>query len=116
MWWTKGELGTAKFFIILNPLTKHQDQNFTSPDIKESTFLKFSLGTYWCHKLQYLSSINFFCKTSYGQERKKKRKSEVQKFENVKDKRSFFVKIRSISDNFSKFYFDGKNKKSGHKL
>ena len=41
----------AKFFqehflyIILYQLTKHQEQNFTSPDIKESVFLKSSLGT-----------------------------------------------------------------------
>ena len=48
--------------------------------------------------------------------KKGKKSGEVQKFENVKDKKSFFVKIRSISDNFLKFHFDGKNKKSGHKL
>ena len=51
-WWTKVGLGTAKFFhenflyIIIYQLTKYQDQNFTSPDIKESAFLKSSLGTY----------------------------------------------------------------------
>ena len=27
-------------YIILYQLTKHQDKNFTSPDIKESVFLK----------------------------------------------------------------------------
>ena len=35
----------AKFFQESSIKTKHQDQNFTSPDIKESVFLKSSLGT-----------------------------------------------------------------------
>ena len=32
-------------------------------------------------------------------------KSEVQKFENVEDKRSFFGKIKSIFDNLLKVFF-----------
>ena len=36
--------------------------------------------------------------------RKKHRKREVQKFENLEDKRSFFGKIKSISDNFYKSF------------
>ena len=51
MRWIKVALRTAKFFrenflnIKLCQLTKYQDKNFTSPDIKESVFLKSSLGT-----------------------------------------------------------------------
>ena len=36
---------------------------------------------------------------------KKEGKSEVQKFENVEDERSFFGKIKSVSDNFLKVLF-----------
>ena len=50
-------------------------------------------------------------KTSNGQERKKERKSEVQKFENFEDKRSFSGKIKSSFDNLLEVLFDGKNKK-----
>ena len=51
MQWTKVGLRKAKFFhkkflyIILYHFIKCQDQNFTSPDIKESAFLRSSLGT-----------------------------------------------------------------------
>ena len=86
----------------------YQDQNFNSPDIKESAFLKSSLGTYWCHKLSHLSSTNFY-KISNGQERKKEGKNKVQKFENVEDKRSFFGKIKSIFGNFLKVLFWWRN-------
>ena len=57
MKWTKVGLGRAKYFhenflyIKLYQLTKYQDENFTSPDIKKSVFLKSSLGTLRCHKL-----------------------------------------------------------------
>ena len=43
------------------------------------------------------------------------RKREVQNFENLGDKRSFFGKIRSFLIIISKSYFDSKNKDSGHK-
>ena len=49
--WSQVGLGAAIFLCEnflskeLCQLTKYQDQNFTSPDIKESVFLKSSLGT-----------------------------------------------------------------------
>ena len=55
--------------------------------------------------LQNLSSINFSYKISNDQKRKKKRKSEVQKFDNLEDKRIFFGKIKSIFENFLKVLF-----------
>ena len=49
-----------------------------------------------------------FYKISNGQERKKECKSEVQKFNNLEDKKIFFGKTKSI--------FDIKIKNSEHKL
>ena len=37
--------------------------------------------------------------------KKKEEKSEAQKFDNLEDKRIFFVKIKSIFDNFLKVLF-----------
>ena len=50
-------IGSGKFFhkhflyTILYQLTNHQDRKFTSPDIKESVFLKSSLRTLRCQDL-----------------------------------------------------------------
>ena len=46
------------FLIWYYQLTKYQDQNFTSPDVKGSVFLKFSFGTSWCHKFSCSMWIN----------------------------------------------------------
>ena len=79
--------------------TKYQDQNFSSPDIKELVFLKSKLDTWWCHKLGFiiiqLFLFNFY-KISNGQERANEGKREVQKFEIFEDERSFFGKIKSF--------------------
>ena len=82
----------SQIYIKHCQLTKQQNQNFTLPDIKESVLLKSSLGTWRCHKLYNLSSVNFLYKISNGQDRKKEGKSEVQKFNNLEDKRIFFGK------------------------
>ena len=109
MKWNKVGLGTSKFFrenflnIKLCQLTKYQNQNFTSPDTKESVYLKSSLGTQRCNKLQNLLSFNFFYKISNGQERKKEVKSEAQRFDNLEDKRIFFRKTKSIFEFFRSF-------------
>ena len=91
-------------------MTKYQDQNFTSGDI-----LKSSLGIWSCHKIQNLLSINFY-KVSNYQKQEKEGKWEVQNFDNLKDKRNFFVKIKSLMIIFWKFCFDGKNQNSRQKL
>ena len=39
------------FLIWHYQLTRHQDQNLYSPDIKESVFLKSNSDTWWYHKL-----------------------------------------------------------------
>ena len=41
---------------------------------------------------------------------------EVQNFENLEDKRSFFGKMKSFLMIFLKFYFDSKNKNGRHKF
>ena len=41
---------------------------------------------------------------------------EVQKFENLEDKTNYYGNIKSFLMIFFKFYFDGKNKNSRHKL
>ena len=82
MQWTKVGLGTAKFFhenflyIILFQLSQYQDQKFALPDIKESVFLKSSLGRWCCHKPWKLLSVNFVYK---------KGNCEVQKFQGQKE-------------------------------
>ena len=43
------------FLIWYYQLTKYQDQNFTSPDIKESVFLKSSSDAWWYNKLSCLN-------------------------------------------------------------
>ena len=48
--------------------------------------------------------------------KKGEEKSEVQKWEIVGDKGSFFGKTKSIFDNFLKMFSDGKNKNSECKL
>ena len=108
MWWTKAGLGTANFFHenflykLLYQLTWYQ--NFTSPDIKESAFLKPSSGIRWCCKLLSLLSINFFYKISNSKEREKEGKSEIQKMWKSVEKRSIFDEIKRILDNFLKFW------------
>ena len=118
MVWAKVGLGIANFSMKtlsmkLCQLTKYQDQNFTLPDIKEPVFLTSSLGTWACHKLENLSSINFFFKISNGHERKKEGKSELQKFDNLEEKMIFFGRAECIFDGFLNFYFGSKNENSG---
>ena len=99
MLWTK--VGLYK---LLYQLTRYQDQNFASPDIKESAFLKPSSGIRWCCKLLSLLSINFFYKISNSKEREKEGKSEIQKMWKSVEKRSIFDEIKRILDNFLKFW------------
>ena len=98
MWWTKAGLGTANFFHenflykLLYQLTWYQDQNFTSPDIKESAFLKPSSGIRWCHKVLSLLSINFFYKISNSIEREKRGRVKYKNVKIPRRKGAFLMK------------------------
>ena len=86
MRWTKVGLGTAKFFC----------ENI--------------LDIILCQLTKYQDQ-SFTSSDIDGQERKKEGESEVQKFDNLED---IFGKTKNIFGNF--FYFDSKNKNSGHKI
>ena len=75
MRWTKVGLGTANFFC----------ENFL--DIKLCQLTKYQ-------------DQKFTSSDIDGQERKKEGESEVQKFDNLEDKRIFFDKTKSIFGNF----------------
>ena len=75
MRWTKVGLGTAKFFC----------ENF--------------LDIMLCQLTKYQDQ-SFTSSDIDGQERKKEGESEVQKFDNLEDKRIFFGKTKSIFGNF----------------
>ena len=75
MRWTKVGLGTAKFFC----------ENI--------------LDIILCQLTKYQDQ-SFTSSDIDGQERKKEGESEVQKFDNLEDKRIFFGKTKSIFGNF----------------
>ena len=100
--WTKVGLGTTKFFhenfhnTKLYQLTKYQDQNFTLPDIKQSVFLKSSLGTW---------TLEFIIKNQQRSRKEKRGEKWSTKTWYLEDKRIFFGKTKSIFDNFLKVLF-----------
>ena len=83
-------------------MINYQNQNFASSDIKESVFLKSSL---WKRRCYIKCHIKDVYKISNGQERKQEGESELQKFENLEDKRIFFGRTKSFFDNFLKVFF-----------
>ena len=68
-------------------------------------FSNSGLAISWYHKLLNLPSITFSHKFNNNRYGKKEQKKEVQKFEYLEKKRSFFGNIKNISYTFISAFF-----------
>ena len=80
---------------------------FPSQDIKQNVFLSSYLDNWWHHELQDLSLISL---QSNGWQIEKEGRTEIQKFEYPKNKKSFLDEIKSIFHSFWRAIIRWKNK------
>ena len=73
------------------------DTFFPSQDIKQNMLLSSYLDIWWHHKLKDLSWIKL---SNNGWQGEKEEKVEIQKFEYLKNEKSFFDEIKDIFHSF----------------
>ena len=81
-------------YLILYQWPKFQhDTFFLSQDIKQNVLLSSYVDIWWHHKLKDLSWIKLL---NNGWQGEKEEKVEIQKFEYLKNEKSFFNEIKDI--------------------